>query len=72
MMILKWIFKQWDGAWTGLIRLTIGTGGGLLSNIKFSQIQRYVTLGLPWAAAKWQDNYENTGILLTATRCQET
>jgi hypothetical protein len=29
-MILKWIFKKWDGAWTGLSWLTIGTGGGLL------------------------------------------
>jgi hypothetical protein len=28
-IILKWIFK-WDGrAWTGLIWLRIGTGGGL-------------------------------------------
>jgi hypothetical protein len=30
MVILKWIFKTWDGAWTGLIRLRTGTGGGLL------------------------------------------
>jgi hypothetical protein len=30
-MILKWIFKKWDGgAWTGLIWLRIGTVGGLL------------------------------------------
>jgi hypothetical protein len=29
-IILKWIFKKWDGAWTGLIWLSIGTGGGLL------------------------------------------
>ena len=29
--ILKLIFKKWDGeAWTGLIWLRIGTGGGLL------------------------------------------
>jgi len=28
-IILKWIFKKWDGeAWTGLIRLRIGTDGG--------------------------------------------
>jgi hypothetical protein len=27
-IILKWIFKKWDGgAWTGLIWLRIGTGG---------------------------------------------
>jgi hypothetical protein len=27
---LKWIFKRWDEeAWTGLIWLRIGTGGGL-------------------------------------------
>jgi hypothetical protein len=30
MKILKWIFKTWDGAWTGLSWLRIGTGGGLL------------------------------------------
>ena len=30
-IILKWIFKQWDGeAWTGLLWLRIGTGGGSL------------------------------------------
>jgi hypothetical protein len=30
-MILKWIFKEWDGeAWTGLIWFRIGAGGGLL------------------------------------------
>jgi hypothetical protein len=30
-IILKLIFKKWDGgAWTGLIWLRIGTGGGLL------------------------------------------
>ena len=30
-IILKWIFKKWDGkAWTGLIRLRIGAGGGHL------------------------------------------
>jgi hypothetical protein len=29
-IILKWIFKKWDrGAWTGLVCLRIGTGGGL-------------------------------------------
>jgi hypothetical protein len=28
-IILKWILK-WDGAWTGLSWLRIGTGGGLL------------------------------------------
>jgi hypothetical protein len=28
-IILRWIFKKWDlGAWTGLIWLKIGTGGG--------------------------------------------
>jgi hypothetical protein len=26
-IILKWIFKKWDGAWTGLSWLRIGTGG---------------------------------------------
>jgi hypothetical protein len=29
-IILKWIFKKWDGAWTALSWLRIGTGGGLL------------------------------------------
>jgi hypothetical protein len=30
-IILKWIFEKLDGgAWTGLIWLRIGTGGGLL------------------------------------------
>jgi hypothetical protein len=28
-IILKWIFKEWDGAWIGLSWLRIGTGGGL-------------------------------------------
>jgi hypothetical protein len=28
-IILKWIFKQWDGVWTRLSWLRIGTGGGL-------------------------------------------
>ena len=30
-IILGWIFRKWDvRAWTGLIWLRIGTGGGLL------------------------------------------
>jgi hypothetical protein len=30
-IILKWIFKRWDGEeWTGLMWLRIGTGGGCL------------------------------------------
>jgi hypothetical protein len=29
-IILKASFKKWDGAWTGLSWLRIGTGGGLL------------------------------------------
>jgi hypothetical protein len=30
-IILQWIFKKWDGeAWTGLLYLRIGTGGGML------------------------------------------
>jgi hypothetical protein len=30
-IILKWIFKKWDGrAWMELIWLRIGTGGGFL------------------------------------------
>jgi hypothetical protein len=33
-IILRLIFKKWDGACTGLIWLRIGTGGGLLSTRK--------------------------------------
>jgi hypothetical protein len=30
-IVLRWIFRMWDGrAWTGLIWLRIGTGGGHL------------------------------------------
>jgi hypothetical protein len=29
-IILKWLFKKWDGAWTALSWLRIETGGGLL------------------------------------------
>jgi len=30
-IILRWIFKKWDGqAWTWLIWLIIGAGGGVL------------------------------------------
>jgi hypothetical protein len=29
-IILKWIFKKWDGAWTGFSWLRIGTDGELL------------------------------------------
>jgi hypothetical protein len=29
-IILKWIFRKWDGEWNGLFWLRIGTGGGLL------------------------------------------
>ena len=29
-IILKWIFKKWNEAWTGLIWFKIGTGEGLL------------------------------------------
>jgi hypothetical protein len=29
-ILLKCIFKKWDGAWTGWSWLRIGTGGGLL------------------------------------------
>ena len=28
--ILRWIIREWDGTWTGLIWLRIGTGGWLL------------------------------------------
>jgi hypothetical protein len=27
---LRWIFRKWDGAWTGLIFRRIGIGGRLL------------------------------------------
>jgi hypothetical protein len=29
-IILKLTFRKWDGVWIGLIRLRIGTGGGIL------------------------------------------
>jgi hypothetical protein len=29
-IVLKWIFKNWDGVWTGLIWLRIGTGDDYL------------------------------------------
>jgi hypothetical protein len=29
-ILLKWIFKKWDGAWTGLSWLKIRRGGGFL------------------------------------------
>jgi hypothetical protein len=29
-LILRWIFREWDGAWNELIWLRIGTGGGHL------------------------------------------
>jgi hypothetical protein len=29
-IILRWNFGKWDGAWTGLIWLRIGRGGGHL------------------------------------------
>jgi hypothetical protein len=34
MIILKWIFKNWDGAGTGFIWLRIGTGVGLFCSYK--------------------------------------
>ena len=30
MIILKWIFRNCDGTWTGLMWLRIGTGGPFL------------------------------------------
>jgi len=30
IIILKLIYKQWDGAWIGMIWVRIGTGGRLL------------------------------------------
>jgi hypothetical protein len=33
-IILRWIFRKWNGgAWTGLIWLRIGTGGGHLNAV---------------------------------------
>jgi len=29
-IILKWVLRKWEGAWTGLIWLSLGTGGGHL------------------------------------------
>jgi hypothetical protein len=39
MIILKWIFKNWDGeTWAGLIWLRIGTGVGLVNVIMNLQV----------------------------------
>jgi hypothetical protein len=36
-IILKWIFKKWDGAWNGLIWLRIRTGGvNAVSNLRLA------------------------------------
>jgi hypothetical protein len=35
-------------------------------------MQRYVTLGVPWVAGRWQENSEKVRDPQTATRCQET
>jgi hypothetical protein len=29
-IIFKWVFEVWEGTWTGLIWLRIGTDGGVL------------------------------------------
>jgi len=29
-IIFEWICKKWNGAWTGMMLLRIGKGGGLL------------------------------------------
>jgi hypothetical protein len=33
-IIINWIFRTWDGSWTGLIWLRIGTGARALVTIK--------------------------------------
>jgi hypothetical protein len=71
-IILKSIFKKWDGSLNGLRWLRTGTGGGFLSYIKFSKMQRYVTLGVTCVAARWQENYENAGNPQTTNIYQET
>jgi hypothetical protein len=35
-------------------------------------MQCYETLGVPWVAARWEENYENVGVPQTATRYQGT
>jgi hypothetical protein len=38
-ILLKWIFKKWDGeAWTGLNWLRIGTGGGAANAVMYFRI----------------------------------
>jgi len=32
-IILKWIFKMWDGGWTGLVWLRIGTQPALVNAV---------------------------------------
>jgi hypothetical protein len=34
-------------------------------------MQWYMMLGVPWADARWQDNYETVGVPQTTTRYQE-
>jgi hypothetical protein len=44
-IIFKRIYKQWDGrAWTGLIWLRIGTGGGLSGsdNLGFHKMREFL------------------------------
>ena len=35
--ILRWIFRKWDGGWTGLFWLRTGTGGRCSSSTKFGE-----------------------------------
>jgi hypothetical protein len=36
-IILRWIFRKWEGAWNGSIWLRIGTGNVLSGSIKFRE-----------------------------------
>jgi len=49
-IILKWIFKNWDGEpWTGLIWIRTGTGGGRLWMRRWSR-GFHKMRGISWLA----------------------
>ena len=48
-IILEWIFKKWDVAWTGLVWLRIGTGSRLLW-MPFLKIGFHKIPGISWLA----------------------
>jgi hypothetical protein len=43
-IILRWIFREWDGVWTALSWLGLGTGGG-----------HYECTNEPLGSIKWEE-----------------